>query len=82
VKGGVAAFYMAAVLLWAGALWTMRPEPLALAALLPVALHLGWQAAALKPADGADALAKFRSNRGAGMLMFLACLTIGTAARL
>jgi 4-hydroxybenzoate polyprenyltransferase len=82
VKAGVGGFYGAAVLLWAGALWAARPEPLALAALLPVALHLGWQAVALRPADGEDALAKFRSNRGAGMLMFLACLTIGTAARL
>jgi 4-hydroxybenzoate polyprenyltransferase len=53
-----------------------------MAALLPAAIHLGWQALALRPADGEDALAKFRSNRGAGMLMFLACLTIGTAARL
>jgi 4-hydroxybenzoate polyprenyltransferase len=82
VKVGVAGFFGAAVLLWAGALWTARPEPLALVAVLPVALHLGWQAAALQPTDGADALAKFRSNRDAGMLMFLACLTIGTAARL
>ena len=32
--------------------------------------HLGWQVAALKPDDGADALAKFRSNRFAGLLMF------------
>ena len=55
----------------------MRPQPLALAALLPMALHLGWQVAALRPADAADALAKFRSNRFAGLLMFLACLVVG-----
>ena len=39
-------------------------------ALLPMALHLLWQVATLKPDDGADALAKFRSNRFAGLLMF------------
>ena len=33
----------------------------------------------LKPADPADALSKFRSNRFAGFLMFLACLVVGTA---
>ena len=32
-----------------------------------------------KPDDGADALAMFRSNRFAGLLMFLACLVVGTS---
>ena len=36
-------------------------------ALLPIALHLLWQAATLRPDDGDDALAKFRSNRTAGL---------------
>ena len=79
-RAGIAAFYLAALFLWAGAIWTVRPDALGLAALLPVALHLGWQVAALRPADGKDALAKFRSNRFAGLLMFLACLVIGTSA--
>ena len=57
----------------------MRQEDYALLGLLPVALHLAWQAAGLKPEDGADALARFRSNRFAGLLMFLACLVLGTA---
>jgi 4-hydroxybenzoate polyprenyltransferase len=35
--------------------------------------------ATLEPEDGADALAKFRSNRFAGLLMFLACFVVGTA---
>ena len=52
---------------------------IALLGLLPVALHLFWQVATLDPDDGADALAKFRSNRFAGLLMFLACLVLGTA---
>ncbi len=78
-RAGVALFYLAALLLWGAAIWQMRPQWLALAALLPVAFHLLWQVATLRQEDGADALAKFRSNRTAGLLMFLACLVVGTA---
>ena len=78
---GVAGFYGLALLLWAGALWRVRPEPLALVALLPVAGHFAWQVAALRTDEAADALAKFRSNRFAGLLMFLACAVVGTASR-
>lgn len=78
VVAGVAAFYAAALALWAAAFWLVRPDPLALAALLPVALHLAWQVARLDPADGAAALARFRANRFAGLLMFLACVVVGT----
>ncbi|HMJ93952.1 MAG TPA: 4-hydroxybenzoate octaprenyltransferase, partial [Allosphingosinicella sp.] len=53
---------------------------LALVALLPMAAHLLLQAATLKPDDGEDALAQFRSNRFAGLLMFLACLVVGTTS--
>jgi 4-hydroxybenzoate polyprenyltransferase len=56
----------------------VRPDVLGLAALLPVALHLLWQVTALRPNEGANALAKFRSNRFAGLLMFLACMVVGT----
>ena len=80
VRGGVAAFYLVALALWGAALWTVRPHWLALLALLPAALHLCWQLATLNPDDGADALAKFRSNRFAGLLVFLACATVGSAA--
>jgi 4-hydroxybenzoate polyprenyltransferase len=76
---GIGICYLAAILLWAAAIRTVRPEPLALAALLPAALHLAGQVARLRPEDGADALARFRSNRLAGLLMFLACLVVGTA---
>jgi len=78
VRAGVAGCYAMAVLLWAGAVWLVRPDPLAWAALMPVAAHLGWQAATLDPEDGAGALRRFRSNRGAGLLMALACLVVGT----
>ena len=76
---GIAVCYAVAVALWAAGIRALRPEALALAALIPVALHLLWQAAALRLDDAADALAKFRSNRFAGLLMFLACLVVGNA---
>ncbi|KQO50957.1 4-hydroxybenzoate octaprenyltransferase [Sphingomonas sp. Leaf257] len=79
VKPGVGAFYLAAVLCWAGAIWLVRPDAIALAALVPVALHLGWQVATLKPDDGAGALHRFRSNRFAGLLMALACAVVGSS---
>lgn len=79
VKGGVAGFYAMAVLLWAAAFWMVRPDPVALIALLPVAAHLAWQVVGLSPDDGADALKRFRSNRFAGLLMALACLVVGTS---
>jgi 4-hydroxybenzoate polyprenyltransferase len=78
-RAGVAAFYALAVLLWAAALWRERPDGLALVALLPVAGHLAWQVGGLKARDGGDALVRFRSNRLAGLLMFLACLVVGTS---
>jgi 4-hydroxybenzoate polyprenyltransferase len=77
VRGGVAIFYLAAVALWAGAFWLVRPDPLALLALVPMAGHLTWQVATLDSADGTNALARFRSNRDAGLLMALACLVVG-----
>ncbi|MGE0179519.1 MAG: 4-hydroxybenzoate octaprenyltransferase [Sphingomonas sp.] len=78
-RSGIAICYAAALLLWALAFRQIRVEYYALLALAPLAIHLCWQVAALKPEDGADALAKFRSNRFAGFVMFLACLVIGTA---
>jgi 4-hydroxybenzoate polyprenyltransferase len=78
-RTGVAIFYLIALILWGAAIWTVRAQELALLALLPTALHFSWQVATLKSDDGADALAKFRSNRFAGLLMFLACLVVGTA---
>jgi len=50
------------------------------AALIPAALHFAWQVATLVPADGANALHRFRSNRYAGFLVFLACLVVGQSS--
>ncbi len=79
VRGGVAGFYLAAILLWSLAFWLLRHDPLALLALLPAALHLAWQVTTLDPSDGANALARFRSNRSAGLLVALACWVAGNA---
>ena len=79
VQGGTALFYALALALWAGALWRVRPDPLVLVALAPLAAHLGWQVATLRPADGRNPLDRFRSNRFAGLLMFLACAVVGTS---
>ena len=74
---GIGFCYALALGGWAGAIWVVRPQPLALAALLPVALHLARQVARADPADAAAALALFRSNRFAGLLLFLGLLVVG-----
>jgi 4-hydroxybenzoate polyprenyltransferase len=79
VQGGIAGFYAAAVGLWALGIWLYRPDPFALAALLPVAGHLAWQVATLDAEDPANPLARFRSNRWAGALMAAACFVVGNA---
>jgi len=79
VRFGVLVFYVTAVVSWATAIWFVRPDIIALAALVPIALHLFWQVSTLTATDGEDALNKFRSNRFAGLLMFLACLVVGLA---
>ena len=78
-RGGIGFFYAVALILWSVAIWRVRPEALALVALLPVACHFLWQVAGLKREDAKDALMRFRSNRFAGLLMFLACLVVGSA---
>jgi 4-hydroxybenzoate polyprenyltransferase len=79
LRAGVGLFYLTALVFWSLAIWTVRSDLLAQAALLPIAIQLWWQVAALDEADGEDALAKFRSNRFAGLLMFLACFVVGTS---
>lgn len=79
VRGGVTLCYLLALALWGSAIWQIRPQGLALAALLPMAVHLLWQTGTLKE-DGVDPLRKFRSNRFSGFLMFLGCLVVGSAS--
>lgn len=79
VRFGVLVLYLVTLGCWALAIWTKRPDWVSLIALIPVGLHLLWQAGTLNPQDPADPLKKFRSNRYAGLLMFLACATLGIA---
>jgi len=79
VHAGIAGFYAATIGLWALGFWLLRPDPLALAALAPVAGHLLWQVATLDPQDPANPLDRFRSNRWAGALMAAACFVVGMA---
>ena len=78
---GIAIFYLAAVLLWGAAVWTVRPDWLALVAIIPAALHLANQALRADPNDGDIALQLFRSNRTCGLLVFLGMLVVGLTSR-
>ncbi|RYY28301.1 MAG: 4-hydroxybenzoate octaprenyltransferase [Sphingomonadales bacterium] len=77
VRPGVALLYAIALAFWVAAIWQLRPDLLALATLIPIALHLIWQVVTLSPADGQNTLARFRSNRNAGLLLFAACFVVG-----
>ena len=79
VRLAVGGFYALAAALWAAAFWLLREDWLALLALLPAAMHLGWQVLTLDPADGGNALARFRANRMAGLLVAAACFVVGNA---
>ena len=78
---GIGIFYTLALLLWGGAIWTVRPDWVALLALVPAALHLANQALRADPKDGELALQLFRSNRSCGLLIFLGMLAVGYASR-
>jgi 4-hydroxybenzoate polyprenyltransferase len=79
LRGGVMLCYLLALASWGAAIWSVRPQMLALIALMPAAAHLIWQAAALKD-DGSNALDMFRANWMTGLLMALACLVVGSSA--
>ncbi len=78
---GIGIFYVIALLLWGAAIWSVRPDWLALLTLAPAALHLANQALRADPEDGELALRLFRSNRTTGLLIFLAMLVVGLAPR-
>jgi 4-hydroxybenzoate polyprenyltransferase len=77
---GVGICYLVALAGWSAAIWAVRPQPLALLALLPAALHLARQVARADPADGALALQLFRSNRFTGLLLFAGFVVIGLSS--
>ncbi len=78
-RTGIGLFYVVAVALLAVALLLRLPDPLVPLVLLPAALHFIWQTAALRPEHDGSALAMFRSNRFAGLLIFLACWVVSSA---
>jgi 4-hydroxybenzoate polyprenyltransferase len=78
---GIAIFYVVALILWGAAIWSVRPDWLALLTLLPAAIHLADQAMRADPVDGALALKLFRSNRTCGLLVGLAMLVVGLSSR-
>ena len=77
---GVGICYSLAVAGWAAAIWSVRPDWIALLALLPAAIHLAFQVARADPNDGAGALALFRSNRFTGLLLLLGFLAVGLSS--
>ena len=77
---GVATFYALALLGWGAAIWIVFPDWLSLLTLLPAAIHLAGQAWRTDPADGAGALALFRSNRWCGALVFAAMMVVGLSS--
>lgn len=79
LKAGVAGFYAGALALWATAFWLLRPDWIALLALVPAAAQLGWQVLTLEDQDADNALARFRSNRTLGLLVAAACWVVGNA---
>jgi 4-hydroxybenzoate polyprenyltransferase len=76
-RAGVSIFYAVATGLAAVAL-SLVHDPLAVVALIPVALHFAWQVASLRDYDPVQALRLFRSNRSAGLLIFAACAVVAT----
>jgi 4-hydroxybenzoate polyprenyltransferase len=71
VRAAVALFYAAAVVCAEAAVWRVAPGALlAQAGVAGFALHLAWQVRRIVPDDAARALALFRANRDAGLILF------------
>jgi 4-hydroxybenzoate polyprenyltransferase len=79
VRGGVATSMPRPLPSGRIAFWLLRPDGLALLALLPAAAHLAWQVLTLDINDGDNALQRFRANRFTGLLVALACWVVGNA---
>ncbi len=66
----VAGFYSAAIVAWGLAAMLAGAHALTFAALALVATHFAWQVASLDTSDPDNCLARFRSNRNAGLILF------------
>ncbi len=73
-KRWVGGFYAVTVAGLALALLAVQANRIATLPLILVAAHFVWQLVAWRMDDPADCLAKFKSNRNAGLLIFLTCL--------
>ena len=71
VREGVAALYVLALAACGAAIIGAGGGVIAWAGLAAFALHLGWQVRCIDSADPVRALALFRSNRDAGLLLFV-----------
>jgi len=71
---GVGLLYAAAVLCATGAVLVAGGGVFAALGVTCFALHLGWQLRLIDPADPAQALKLFRSNRDAGLILFAGLL--------
>jgi 4-hydroxybenzoate polyprenyltransferase len=71
VRIAVAGFYVLTVALLALALAAIAAGWIAWLGLAAFAAHLAWQVARIDPADGEGALRLFRSNRDAGLVLFV-----------
>ena len=80
VRLGVGATYVLALLFLAASLHLVGAGAFGWLGAACFALHLAWQVATLDRNDGAQALALFRSNRDAGLLLF-AGLTLDALAQ-
>jgi 4-hydroxybenzoate polyprenyltransferase len=78
-RGAVAVFYGAAAALALAAILLVGGGWIALVGWLAYAAHLGWQVARVDGADASTALALFRSNRDAGLLLFAGLAAQGWA---
>jgi len=77
---GIGIFYATAVILWGCSIWAVRPDWIALLAVVPAAIHLANQALRADPSDGAGALNLFRSNRTCGFFVFVGMLVVGLSS--
>lgn len=80
VRGGVALFYLLAIVCAAAAIVLVGGNVIAWAGLAAFALHLMWQTSAITPGDTPRALMLFRSNRDAGLLLFAGLAIAGMMA--
>ena len=72
-KRWVGGFYLATIVSLGLALVTAQAAAIAFIPLIVVAAHFLWQVAFWNMDDPADCLARFKSNRTAGLLIFIAC---------